>query len=127
MDLMTAELRSAIPSQFPIGSQSGRGDQATVLVKFFFPAGRYTFFATEGEPVGDDFHFFGYCLSPFGPDCDEWRYTALSELASVNLRGLTIERDLHVPFAARTVGQLLLGHLTRPFPNTEGALPWTLS
>jgi hypothetical protein len=107
LELLPAELRSAIASRFPIGSQEGRGEDAVVLVKFFFPAGRYTFFVTEGEPVDDDFHVFGYCISPFGPDCDEWGYAALSELSGVVVRGLSMERDLHLPFATRTVGELL--------------------
>jgi hypothetical protein len=115
MDLLPAELRSAIESTYPLGSQEGLGDRAKVLVKFFFPAGRYTFFVTEGtvtfaaedDPPGDDFLFFGFGLSPFGPDCDEWGYTTLSELASVNHRGLRIERDLHLGFATRSVGELL--------------------
>lgn len=106
MDLITPELRSAIQKQFPIGSQDGLGDNAKVLVKFFFPAGRYTFYVTEGKPQGKDFLFFGYCVSPLGEDCDEWGYTALSELQSVRVRGLTIERDLHLPFATRTLREL---------------------
>jgi hypothetical protein len=106
MDLMTPELRSFI-RQFPLGSQEGLCDNAKVLVKFFFPAGRYTFFVTEGEPRGKDLLFFGFCVSPLGPDCDEWGYTSLTELLSVRVRGLAIERDLHLPFATHTVGELL--------------------
>jgi len=106
MDLMTPELRSAI-QKFPFFSQEGRGYKSTVLVKFFFPNGRYTFFVTELQPAGDDVHFFGFCVSPFGSDCDEWGYTSLSELRSVQIGGLTIERDLHLPFATRTLGELL--------------------
>lgn len=110
MDLMPPELRSAISQQFSLGSQQHLGDDARVAVKFFFPAGRYTFFVTEGRPEGDDFLFFGYCLSAFGPDCDEWGYAMLSELSTLNVRRLTIERDLHLPFAARTVGDLTGTH-----------------
>jgi hypothetical protein len=106
MDLVTPELRSVI-RQFPLGSQEGLRENAKVLVKFFFPAGRYTFYATEGEEQEDDILFFGYCVSPLGEDCDEWGYTALSELQSVHVRCLTIERDLHLPYATRTVGELL--------------------
>jgi hypothetical protein len=114
MDLLPAELRSAIQTLYPLGSQEGLGDRAKVLVKFFFPAGRYTFFATEGTstfadedaPSGDDFLLFGYCVSPFGADCDEWGYTTLSELSTVDHRGLRIERDLHLGFAKRSVGEL---------------------
>lgn len=106
MDLITPELRRQL-QPFPIGSQEGLRENAKVLVKFFFPAGRYTFYVTEADDQGEDLHFFGYCISPFGPDCDEWGYAALSELQSVRVRGLTIERDLHLPFATRTVGELL--------------------
>jgi hypothetical protein len=106
MDLMTPELRVGL-RQFPLGSQEGLCDNAKVLVKFFFPAARYTFFVTEAEPRGKDVLFFGFCVSPLGPDCDEWGYTSLTELLSVRVRGLTIERDLHLPFATRTVGELL--------------------
>ena len=105
MDLITPELRSEL-RQFPLSSQEGLCDNAKILVKFFFPAGRYTFFVTEAEQCGKDLLFFGFCVSAFGPDCDEWGYTSLTELLSVRVRGLTIERDLHLPFATRTVGEL---------------------
>jgi hypothetical protein len=105
MNLLTAELRSAL-ARFPLGSQEGLGDRAKVLVKFFFPAGRYTFFVTEAERQEEDILFFGFCLSPFGEDSDEWGYTSLSELQSVRIRGLTMERDLHLPFATHTVAEL---------------------
>jgi hypothetical protein len=106
MDLMPPDLRSAI-RLFPIGSQARIRDNAKVLVKYFFPAGRYTFIATEAEEQEDDVLFFGYCVSPFGSDCDEWGYTCLSELQSVRVRGLTMERDIPVPVGARTVRELL--------------------
>lgn len=106
MDLVTPELRSGL-SQFPLGSQEGLRDNAKVLVKFFFPAGRYTFYATEGEEQGDDILFFGYCVSALGEDCDEWGYTALSELQSVHVRGLSMERDCCVGFGTRSVRDLL--------------------
>ena len=104
MDLLPSHTRAEF-ALYPIGSQEGRGDKAVVIVKFFFPTGRYTFYATEGEPQGNDFLFFGYCVSPLGADCDEWGYVTLSELRSVKVRGLTMERDLHFPIAERTVGE----------------------
>jgi hypothetical protein len=106
MDLLPPALR-AVLTRFPIGSQEQKGDQALVLIKYFFPVGRYTFYVTEGRAEDDDFLFFGYGISPFGPDCDEWGYTTLSELLSVQHRGLTIERDLHFPIAERTVKDVL--------------------
>jgi hypothetical protein len=106
MQLITPEVRAAL-ARFPFGSQEGLGDAAKVVVKFFFPAGRYTFYVTEAQADGDDWGFFGYCVSPLGPDCDEWGYTALSELSSANIRGLSIERDVCLPVGERTVRDLL--------------------
>lgn len=106
MDLLPPEVRAAF-ARFPIGSQEGAGDDARVLTKFFFPAGRYTFLVTEAELEGDDYLLFGYCVSALGADCDEWGYASLSELRSVCVRGLTMERDLDVLPGERTVGQVL--------------------
>lgn len=105
--LLTNELRTLFTTSFPLGSQEGLGLKAKVVAKFFFPIGRYTFFATEGEPQGEDFLFFGYCLSPFGPDCDEWGYTSLSELQSTLIQSVRIERDAYLDPATRTVDDLL--------------------
>lgn len=46
---------------------------------------------TEGEQEGDDFIFFGFVI---GHE-EEWGYFSLSELQSINVRGLTVERDLY--------------------------------
>lgn len=106
MDLLPTDVRAAL-ARFPIGSQDGRGKDAVVVVKYFFPAGRYTLYVTEAEMCNDDVRLFGYCLSPFGEDCDEWGYASLNELRSTCVRGLTIERDLHFPLARRTVAEAL--------------------
>ena len=37
--------------------------------------------------------FFGYCVSPLGPNCDEWGYTTLETLEAVVVQGLEIEWD----------------------------------
>jgi Protein of unknown function (DUF2958) len=108
MQLITPDVRAAL-ARFPFGSQDGLDDDAKVVVKFFFPTGRYTFYVTEAQADGGDWGFFGYCVSPLGPDCDEWGYAALSELLSVNIRGLTIERDICLPAGKRTLRDLL-GH-----------------
>jgi hypothetical protein len=107
MDLLPPDVRATL-ARFPIGSQESLGDQAKVVVKFFDPAGRYTFYVTEGRPEGKDYLFFGYCISPLGADCDEWGYTSLKELLSVGIqRGLGIERDLYFPAAIWTVAESL--------------------
>ena len=102
MDLLPPDVRAAL-ARFPIGSQDGRGLDAVVVVKYFFPVGRYTFYVTEARRKGKGWLFFGYCISMFDESCDEWGYTTLTELLSVNVGGLTIERDLHFPIATRTV------------------------
>jgi hypothetical protein len=109
--LLTQQLRELFTSTYPLSSQDAKGNDAKVIAKFFFPAGRYTFFATEGSPEGDDFTFFGYCLSPLTPDFDEWGYTSLAELSAVRIGLLGIERDAHLEPGRHTVGELL--HLTR--------------
>ena len=106
MDLLPPAVRAALV-RFPIGSQDGCGMDALVVVKYFFPAGRYTLYVTEAEFDGEDAQLFGYCLSPFGEDCDEWGYASLAELRSLRVRGLTIERDLHFPITTRTVADVL--------------------
>lgn len=106
MDLLPPDVRAAF-AHYPLGSQESRGEDATVLVKYFFPAGRYTLFVTEANHEEGDWLLFGYCLSPFGPESDEWGYASLAELSALFVRGCTIERDLHLPIATRTVRELL--------------------
>jgi len=106
MDLYPLVVREAL-ARYPLGSQESLGDQAKVVVKYFFPAGRYTFYVTEGEKDDPDIRLFGYCISALGEDCDEWGYVMLSELQSLRVRGLTMERDLHFPIATRTVADAL--------------------
>lgn len=105
--LFPAHLRALFTTSFPLGSQDGKGDDAKVVAKFFFPIGRYTFFATEGSASGDDFLLFGYCLSPLAPEFDEWGYTSLVELETLVIDGLRMERDAFLEPATRTVGELL--------------------
>jgi hypothetical protein len=109
MDLLPTHVRATL-TRFSIGSQESRGTDALVVVKYFFPSGRYTFYVTEAEFGQEDVLFFGYCLSPFGEESDEWGYTSHAELQSVRVRGLTIERDLHFPIATRTVAEALKQH-----------------
>ncbi len=87
MELLTSELRTELPKRY---TQDGN-ENPTVYAKFFFPAGNWTWFVTEGEPDSDDFRFFGYVIGDF----DEWGYFSLNELQSVSVQGLTVERDLY--------------------------------
>jgi hypothetical protein len=97
MQLLTPELRSALPKLY---SQDGNKDPI-VYAKFFFPAGRWTWFVTEGEPDGDDFRFFGFVIGDF----EEWGYFSLCELQSLNIHGLTVELDLY--FKRGTIDEVL--------------------
>src|SRR4051812_43550049 len=88
MQLLTADLRAQMPALY---AQEG-GKDPVVHAKFFTPDSNWTWFATEGEPRGNDFLFFGFVSGHAG----EWGYFLLSELESA--RGpleLPIERDLH--------------------------------
>jgi hypothetical protein len=105
--LLPDSLRRTLTERFPLHSQEAIPiGQKKIVAKFFFPAGRYTFYVTEGEPEGDDFTFFGYCLSDFGEECDEWGYTTLSELMSVRLSLLHMERDIHFPVAKKIIDEV---------------------
>jgi hypothetical protein len=87
MELLTPELTSTLPKRY---SQEAN-ENPIVYIKFFFPIGNWTWFVTEGEQEGDDFIFFGFAI---GHE-EEWGYFSLSELSSINVRGLTVERDLY--------------------------------
>lgn len=63
----------------------------TVYVKFFFPAGNWTWFVTEGQEEDGDYRMFGFVV---GFE-EEWGYFSLKELEDVNVHGLTVERDLY--------------------------------
>lgn len=96
MKLMT----KAIERRFAkIGSQENNPDPI-VVVKFFNPCGRGTWWATEYDPI--DKIFFGY-VSIFGDYNDEWGYFSLDELRSYRgPLGIGIERDLYftsMPFS----------------------------
>ncbi|MGE3466342.1 MAG: DUF2958 domain-containing protein [Pyrinomonadaceae bacterium] len=92
--LLDDVLRNALPK---LREQAGSKDP-TVFAKFFFPASGWTWFVTEGEENGNDFLFFGYVIG-FEP---EWGYFSLSELESVEISGVKIERDIYfeqMPFS----------------------------
>lgn len=76
-----------------LGEQDGNEDPIVYDV-FSFPMSRWTWFATEGEEVGDDFRFFGYVVGFES----EWGYFSFSELESVDINGIRVWRDeSHVP------------------------------
>ena len=108
MKLLTAPVLKALNST-PLGSTDGQGTDAKVIVKFF-GGGRYTLLVTEAEPRdGGDFLLYGWCVSPQGPDCDEWGYTLFSEMAATRFPpfGLSVERDRWVDSGKATVADFL--------------------
>ena len=108
MKLITAPIRKALDST-PLYSKDGQGKDAKVLVKFF-GGGRYTYLVTEAEKLDDgDYRFFGWCVSPLGPDCDEFGYSLFSEMAALKFPpfGLGLERDRYVMPNKHTVRDLL--------------------
>lgn len=66
-------------------------------LKIFDPTGRYTYYAFEAHPQGDDLILFGFCVSSLGEDGDEWGYTSLNELAGIRKQpfGLGLEREIY--------------------------------
>lgn len=94
MKLMTKAIEAKIPKLY--STENVPEPEKVLVAKFFFPMGRGTWYVTEGEKNAQgDWEFFGYVVSPLGPDCDEWGYFTLSELESVQVKGLKIERDLY--------------------------------
>lgn len=87
MELLPSELRENLPKLY---SQENE-DDPTAHAKFFFPAGNWTWFVTEGEQKENDFLFFGFVIGFVG----EWGYFSLKELEEVEVKGLKIERDLY--------------------------------
>ncbi|HEV7766507.1 MAG TPA: DUF2958 domain-containing protein [Thermoanaerobaculia bacterium] len=109
MKLLTKEVRKALERAALRPVNANANDDALVIVKYFFPAGRYTLYVTQAEfgdyGEGDDALLFGYCISALGPDCDEWGYQSLNELQRTVVKGLRTERDLHFPIGKLTVGE----------------------
>ena len=86
MELLPKDIRENLPE---LRANEELGLAAQALVKFFTPAGGWTWYATEFD--GEDI-FFGFVIG-FEP---EFGYFSLSELESVRgPLGLPIERDLH--------------------------------
>ena len=87
MELLPPEIRAVLPKFHA----QGETNDPLVYIKFFFPAGNWTWFVTEGEAEGDDFLFYGYVIGLER----EWGYFSLRELEEINVKFLTVERDLY--------------------------------
>jgi hypothetical protein len=73
-------------------------NQDVARVRLFLPEGRWTYYVCAADPLPcrvDEARLYGYLVSPLGPDCDEWGYTSMWEVALLRTRlGLPVERDL---------------------------------
>ena len=98
MNLLTNEIVEKF-KEYPLYSQDGKGEDSTVLVKYFNPCGAGTWLITEAEEQDDgNWLLFGYCHI----HCWELGYVMLNDLQNLKLPfGLTIERDLYIPKDAR--------------------------
>lgn len=84
-------------------SKEGKGFEATVIAKFFMPFTSAVWLVTETERQEDgDWIFFGYCHILEW----EWGYFTLSEIAELELHGITAEVDCELP-EGQTVGDCL--------------------
>ena len=84
-------------------SKEGKGFEATVIAKFFMPFTSAVWLVTEADRQEDgDWIFFGYCHILEW----EWGYFTLSEIAELELHGITAEVDCEFP-EGQTVGDCL--------------------
>lgn len=90
MKLLTKEIIKKLPKLY---SQDGKDPKdVQIVVKFFHPMSRYTFYVTEGEQKEDgDWEFYGLIR---GHET-ELGYFTLSDLKSVKVHGFGIERDMY--------------------------------
>jgi hypothetical protein len=84
MELLPSEAREQLPKLYA----QEKTEDPLVYLKFFFPAGRWTWFVTEGESRDDDFLFYGYVI---GLD-NEWGYFVRHEAQGWNERMINFTR-----------------------------------
>lgn len=91
MKLLTAAIKKALPKLY---ATDGVPSEDKIVIVKFFGGGRGTWYGVEFD--GED-TFFGFVVSPLGPDCDEWGYFTLSEMQAARFPpfGLPMERDLY--------------------------------
>lgn len=87
MNLLPQSIKNQLP---PLYSQENTPDP-TAHVKYFHPCSSFTWYAIEFD--GKDL-FFGKVISHMCPG-GELGYFSLSELQSIKVMGLKIERDLY--------------------------------
>ena len=89
MQLMTKEIERKLPSLR--STENLKPEQVDVVVKFFTPWTKWSWYATEGEKQTDgDWRFFGWVDGDY-PELGQWLLSELKEV--VGPFGLKIERD----------------------------------
>jgi hypothetical protein len=98
-------LTEALENRFAQIGVQNRVSDPIIVARYFYPAGRATWYATEYDP--DVQAFFGY-ISLYGDENDEWGYFSLEELVTFKGRfGLGVERDLF--WHEQTASQVIPG------------------
>lgn len=99
MKLVTKQIEKQL-SKYPLYSQDSKGDDATIVCKYFL--GHWTWFVLEAEKESNgDYIFFG--IVDNGRE-REYGYFRLSELESLRMWGcVKVERDMY--FDPVTVGK----------------------
>lgn len=94
MKLMTKEIEQRL-EKFPLYSQDGKGEEATIVCKFFCPINSWTWYVLEAErKYNGDYEFFGIVINGHGDR--EYGYFLLSELQAIKLPfRMGIERDIY--------------------------------
>lgn len=107
---MTKDIEDAL-LKHPIGSQSGKGGNAKIIVKYFGGSAA-TWLITEGEPARNgDWTLYGFVTLGFPDDFEpgkllwEWGYVSLRELQEIRFPpfGLGVERDVDLAPGKRKV------------------------
>ena len=100
MKLITKEIQRKLDDT-PIYTHDGKKpEDVPIIVKFFDPAGRFTYYVTECEKYNqgnqEGMRFFGFCVSPITSQFDELGYMDFEEMTSAYTRRvLKLERDRH--------------------------------
>tara|TARA_Y100000310_G_scaffold297893_1_gene331297 strand:+ start:3699 stop:4061 length:363 start_codon:yes stop_codon:yes gene_type:complete len=94
MKLLTKAILNKLNST-PLGTYDDTpAHEIPVIVKFFMPAGRYTFYVIEADKIEDDFIMYGFCVSPLGSDYDEMDTASFHEIEdAVGRFNCRMERD----------------------------------
>ena len=88
MKLLTKEIEKKIPALY--STEDVKVEEKKVNVKFFTPDSNWTWWAWEGQRIGDDYEFFGIVEG----HVIEIGYFRLSDLEKVRGPfGLKVERD----------------------------------